>query len=477
MARWSRFSSSTSNDPSAGGGMITQLASPSVCVVDDEQPDYEAILRALNELYVSCVHILGNDIDKLPPQPFRRVQLVFLDLHLTSSVGKNAASHTANVFTRIVSPETAPIVVVIWSKYAQDRVADENVPAEDQETEAQLFMRTLLESEPRYKGRLIFIEMSKPQHDARPGGWTETLKAEIDRVLRDQVAVEALWSWDSMVRDASMKVSEELTAIAATSAERLNIELKEGLKDAMQRLTKAQAESDLSAETAPGHLVTVLTQLLMDQLDHMDHSAISAHGTWLAADPANAAADGFAARMNGLLLTAAVSPATVPFFPGTVYRITDEAKFAAVFGRDVPSLLAVCTNLKATQAEKWAAWNRDARPVLLEISPACDVAQNKRVSALLVAGVIVPAALAKSRERSRDAFVQLPLLSLRWNAPDFVEQDAALIFCHRYRITTPPGSAPDWIEPWFRLRVMPAMAISAAHAGNAARIGYFWMQD
>jgi hypothetical protein len=457
--------------------MITQLASPSVCVVDDEQRDYEPIIKALNELYVSCVHILGNDIDKLPPQPFKRVQLVFLDLHLTSSVGKTAASHTANVFRRIVSPETAPIVVVIWSKYARDRVADETVPIEDQETEAELFKRTLLEFEPRYKGRLIFIEMPKPRQDARPGDWTAALKAEINRVLRDQVAVEVLWSWDSMVRDASMKVSEELTAIAATSAERLTIELKEGLKDAMQRLTKAQAESDLSAATAPGHLVTVLTQLLLDQLDHMDGSEISAHGAWLASEPANPVADGFAARMNGLLLTAAVSSSTVPFFPGTVYRIKDRAKFASAFGRDVSSLLTICTKLRATQTEKLATWNGDARPVLLEISPACDVAQNKRVSALLVAGVIVPAALAESRERSGDALIHLPVLHLRWSAPDFAEQGAALIFCHRYRITTPPGSMPDWIEPWFRLREMPTVAIGAAHAGNAARIGYVLMQD
>lgn len=451
--------------------MITQLASPSVCVVDDEWEEYEPILDALNQLYVSCVHIKGDDIDSLPPQPFRRVQLVFLDLHLTSSVGKNAASHTANVFTRIVSPETAPIIVVIWSKYAQDQVTEEDVPATDQETEAELFKRTLLEAEPRYKGRVIFIDMAKPKRDARPEDWAEVLRAEIKRVLDDQVAVEMLWSWGSMVRDASMKVSEELTAIAATSADQLGIELRDGLKDAMQRLAKAQGESDLSSNTAPGHLVTVLTQLLMDQLDHMDGGILSMHGSWLAGEPAKAKMEDFKACINGFLLTEAVSPSTAPFFPGTVYRVKDTGKFATAFGQDVSSLLKVCTKLRPLQ-KLWPNWNRDARPVLLEVSPACDVAQNKRVSALLVAGVIVPAALAHERERSGDALIHLPVLSLRWPAPDFPKQDAALIFCHRYRITTPPASIPDWIEPWFRLREMPTVAIGTAHAGNVARVGY-----
>ncbi len=100
--------------------MIAQIASPSVCVIDDEPDDYNSILNALNELYISAVWIQGTSLEQLPPKPFTRLQLVFLDLHLTNSLGKDAASHTANVFRNVVSADTAPIVVVIWSKYADD---------------------------------------------------------------------------------------------------------------------------------------------------------------------------------------------------------------------------------------------------------------------------------------------------------------------------------------------------------------------
>ncbi len=444
--------------------MISLLASPSVCVVDDEEADYKPILAALNSLYVSSVHILGNDFDSLPTRPFKRLQLVFLDLHLNNSIGKTAASHTANVFTRIVSADTAPIVVVIWSKYAHDR-------EEGEETEAELFKRTLLEAEPMFKGKLIFVEMPKPMPDDRPHDWTSALRAEVENALTGQNAVDVLWTWDSMVRDASMGVGEGLTAIAAASADQSGIKLIDALKDTMQRLAKAQGEGDFSAATAPGHLLAVLTQLLMDHLEHSSIEPLSTHGGWLSAQPQNAPAVGFAPRMNGLLLTAAASSASAPLIPGTVYRLKDAVQFGDVFGRDLLALQALCSKIKPTQ-EKWPDWVKEARPVLVEISPACDVAQNIRVSSVLIAGLIVPSSMAKDRKSSGDSFGLLPLLHLRWAAPNFPEQDAALIFCHRYKIAGPVEWLQQWIEPWFRLREMPTAALRAAHAGHSARIGY-----
>ncbi len=449
--------------------MINELASPSVCVVDDDPTEFRPILAALNGLYVSCIHIPGNEISALPARPFRRLQLVFLDLHLNNSVGKNAASHTANVFRKLVSTETAPIVVVIWSKYAQ-------VQEEGDETAAELFKTTLFGAEPSYKGKVIFVEMPKPMPDARPEEWTVTLRAEIEKALAGQAAVEILWTWNSMVRDACMGVSEGLRAIAAVSADKSGTKLTDSLKDAIQRLAKAQGEGDLSAATAPGHLVTVLAQLLMDQLDNFDANTLAAHGTWLATEPPKAAPAGFAALMNGLLLTAAASPGSAPLIPGTVYRFKDVAKFVDLFGGDLPALLAICTSLKPTQP-KWQDWQKEARPILIEISPACDVAQNNRVNTLLIGGLIVPASLSGNRKATGDSFGIIPVLNLRWSAPDFPAQDAALIFCYRYKVAGPIDALPEWIEPWFRLREMPTASLRAAHSGHAARIGYTLIQE
>jgi hypothetical protein len=133
--------------------MLSALASPSVCVIDDEEEDYLPVLSVLNSNFVSTVHLLGT-IDGLPPKPFEELKLVFLDLHLSGSIGKDAASYTADIFRKVVSAQTAPIIVVIWSKYAGDKIDVSGQPAEDQETEAELFKRTLLGAERIYEGRL-----------------------------------------------------------------------------------------------------------------------------------------------------------------------------------------------------------------------------------------------------------------------------------------------------------------------------------
>ncbi len=448
----------------------------SVCVIDEDEQDYRPILDALNGLYVSCVHILGNDIDKLPLQPFRRLRLVFLDLHLTAAVGKGAASHTANVFLRVVARDTAPIVVVIWSKYAHDRVVDPDVPPEDQDTEAELFKRTLLQAEPQYNGRVIFVEMEKPKRDARPEDWTEALKGEIESVLSDQSAIEVLWIWDSLVKNASAAVGEELTSLAAESA----AELKDGLKETMQRLTRAQGESDLSPGRAPDHLVAVLGELLTDQLEHMEGlDALSRHGAWLNQKPAAAPSNVFAALMNGILMTAGPSEGTTPFAPGTLYRLQNTLgsvlgisdPFHLTFGRELASLVDLCCD-KSPESPKLVEWRNAAKPVFLEVSPVCDVAQGNRVSALLIGGLIVPNALFKFAKSAGESFTRLPIFHLRWPAPDFPEQDAFLVFCHRYKAVISASQLPEWLEPWFRLRELPTASLRNLQAAHAARVGF-----
>jgi hypothetical protein len=451
--------------------MISELASPAVCVVDDEREDYQPILAALNGLYVSSIHILGT-LESLPSQPFNRLRLVFLDLHLTGAIGKNATSYTANVFRKVVSVDTAPVIVVIWSKYASDKVDTADVPPEDQETEAQLFKRTLLEAEPNYVGRLIFVEMDKPKKDARPEDWTDRLKLEINNSLQGQSAVELLWAWDGLVKDGCAKISQDMTSVAQAATAGTSRELKDGLKATMQHLSKAQSAGDFSSATAPKHLLSALTQLLVDQLEHpMGIASIAPHGAWLSEAQPGAVSAEFPGKMNGFLLTSDNSAGAGLYAPGTVFRITDPAKFPTVFGKQVSDLLAICFRRSAI-SPKWQDWQRDARPVLIELSPICDLAQGYRVNSLLVGGVIVPASYKDFAKMDGDAFGGLAKFHLRWPSDGFLAQDVLLLYCHRYKTTLPVGQHADWLAPWFRLRDLPLAAIRNSNAAHGARVGY-----
>ena len=333
-------------------------------------------MRALNRLHVSAIHLTG-EIDALPTTPFKRLRLVFLDLHLSGSVGKDAASNTANVFIRSVSSDTGPIVVVIWSKYANDKVADSSAPPEDQETEAELFKGTLLGAEPKYKGRLIFVEMAKPKQDDRPEDWADLLKAEIEKSLRDQPAVEILWGWESLVEASYSQVTQGLTSIAEAAVADSQFELKDSLKGTLQRLAEAQGEGDFTSATAPSHLLTVLTQLLVDQLEHPEGiTAVAPHGNWLIDKEQGHVGNGFAARMNALLLTSSKAHGPNLYVPGTVYRIKNEPRaFKKAFGKRLSSLIDICCSEKRPKP-KWKDWRKHAYPILIELSPVCDVAQG-----------------------------------------------------------------------------------------------------
>src|ERR1700689_4435773 len=110
--------------------MIPRLQHRSVCVIDDDEKDYKPILAALDRLGLAYEHVRGIEGTRLRRRRFDGIRLIFIDLHLGNHVGKAAASHTANVFKALVPPDTAPLIVVIWSKYADDPVGGSNLPPE-----------------------------------------------------------------------------------------------------------------------------------------------------------------------------------------------------------------------------------------------------------------------------------------------------------------------------------------------------------
>ena len=450
--------------------MIDELAQPSVCVVDNEEQDYRPLLSALNDLHIGCVHFKGDNADELPTAPWSSVRLVFQDLHLTADTGKNAASHTANVFRRLVSTDTAPVVVVIWSKYAADPVAEGDVLPEEQKSEADMFRETLEAAEPAFAERLIYIEMPKPKQGERPGDWVEQLKGDIATHLEGKESVQTLWQWESMVCAAGVGISRDMTLIAHDAAANNEASLSDGLRSAMQVLAHSQAGETLSTANAPSHLNSALARLLVDHLEHASVDPLRAHGAWLAEKAPGDVLPVVGPRLNALFLTSDFSPDGTPFVPGTVYAVTQPDWFGATFGHDVDGLKLACFSA-SDGSPHWKDWRTQTRPVLVELSPTCDVANNKRYTAILLAGLIVPAALGR-RIHNDDPCWSLPSFRLRWPRDDFPVPDASLVFCSRFQATLGQDVLPTWMEPWFRLRELPTSALRNWRAASASRIGY-----
>ena len=450
--------------------MIGQLSQASVCVVDNEEEDYRPLLSALNDLHIGCVHFKGDNPDELPTAPLSSVRLVFQDLHLTADTGKNAASHAANVFCKLVSTDTAPVVVVIWSKYAADPVAEGDVPPEDQRSEAKLFCETLEAAEPAFAERLIYIEMPKLKPGDRPDDWVARLKRDIAAHLKDRESVEALWQWESMVCAAGVGISSDMTSIAHDATADNEASLSDGLRIAMQVLVGSQAGGTVSPASAPSQLNSALTQLLVDHLEHASVDHLGVHGAWLAAETPGDVLPVVSPRLNALFLTARADPEDTPLLPGTVYAVRQPGQFGATFGNEVDGLKLACFSA-SVESPSWNDWTTQTRPVLVELSPTCDVANNKRYTAILLAGLIVPATLGV-RIHKGDPCWSLPTFGLRWPGDDFAVQDASLVFCSRFQATVGQDSVPTWMAPWFRLRELPTSALRNWRAASASRIGY-----
>jgi len=440
--------------------MLAALASPLVCVIDDEKDDYEPLLAILNECFVGAIHLLGSS-DCVPPEPFKGLRLIFLDLHLTAAIGKTAASHTANFFLKTVATVSAPLIVVIWSKYASDISGEE-------ETESDLFKRTLLIAAPCFKDRLIFVEMEKPKVDDRPQDWRKKLKDQIQTSLRDHQAIEVMWSWNELVMESCAEVCRDMTSQAASAGS--TQALQDNLKDTMRRLADAQSGGYFGPKTAPSHLVALLNQLLVDQLEHPSGIArIAPHGDWLGVKSTSAPPAGFAGKMNGLLLTSELGDGAAIYSPGTVFRIKSAEGFECAFGKKVNELLEEWIG---PAKKNYQDWRKDALPVLIELSPACDVAQSNRISTLLVAGFIAPKSYASKVKISSEAFGKILNFYLRWPVEGMQAQEIVLGYCNRYKTTLPAASLAAWLAPWFRLRELPTASIRNSNAAHAARVGF-----
>lgn len=453
--------------------MIPRLASPSVCVIDDEVADYQPILDALMKLGIACVHVRGDSASPLPPQPFKGLRIVFTDLHLSNSSGKNVAAHTANVFRHVVSDKTAPVLVVIWSKHRNDPAGEEELPPDDQPTLAEAFKNELLQATPTFESRLIFTEMPKLMPGDRKEDWVENIQADIEKQLANYAACGLLWSWESLVRDATISISEALTSLAEqvfpASGEKQD--LNESLGVVFRHLTKEQGGPACSQETAHEHLTAALAQCLADELENVDGlGSLSTHGPWLSSQDELQKTPPFASQLNALLLTAATKVKTSPFVPGTIYHLSDAPNFEKSFGISSDEFLELYFQhaKKGVSAEEW---KKCAVRVALEISPACDFHQGTRRQALLIAGVLAPVA-ARPNVKSADAIQTFPTFRLRWPLGDDPEQDVVMAFCSRCKLTIPQTELPGWLKPWFRLRELPTASLRNWHSSHASRVGY-----
>jgi hypothetical protein len=303
--------------------------------------------------------------------------------------------------------------------------------------------------------------------------WIEMLKADFQQALKGLEACEVLWCWEALVRDAAVSVTEELTTLAVANSPLDANQFAPDLKLMLRLLAKEQGGPDCTSATAPRHLAAVLAQSVADTLEHSDGlDALAHHGEWIANAGGLPQENAFSSKLNGVLLTSAAIQGGRAFIPGIVYRVTDPTKFKDLLG-ELPRDLQRACYTKPDHGAIWTReeWEHQTVPVFVEISPVCDFHQGTRRQALLMAGVIGPAA-GRVHVRTGEGHHSLPTIFLRWPSQGFPKQDIFSVFCCRYKVTLQHRQEPSWFAPWFRLRELPTASLRNWHASHSARVGY-----
>lgn len=448
--------------------MINLLATPSVCVIDDEPSEYQHILSALNQLHIGCIHIKGDTTEGLPDRPFDGLRLVFTDLYLSSATtGKNMASHTANVFQRIVSPESAPLVVVIWSKHIEEK-ASEGIDAD--KTESDLFVEAIYEANSAYKGRLIIVKMPKPTSTDK-GEWMQGLKDQLNDALNGMSGTHALWVWESLVRRATVQVGAILTsAINSIGDSGRGGEIDKGLRSTLRKLILAQSgEMKVLPNADPRHLYVALTQLLSDKMENSQaHSSLDIEPLLRVEGDDTAISEAEKNQINGAFLSSEAY-AGIPYPHGTIYRLEKYEVFEGLFGAD--SLKFLSDMYKKGNPFDNQEWLKNVEIILVEISPACDIAQGKRRNAILMAGLLMRGEHHKKLEKSA-SICSLPKFQLRWGSNSELPEDIVLGFCSLYKSTVNASKEHPSLTPWFRLREAPTSHLRNWYSSHSSRIGF-----
>lgn len=463
--------------------MIARVSSPSVCVVDDEEEEFRTILDVLARLGLPAVHFRGDDLDGLPPKgkPLAGLRLVFTDLNINNASHKMALGYTVQVFHRIVSGEHGPVFAVVWSKHAE-----ETDPA-DGKSNGQKFEEMLFSTHPEYRGRIFLQTMPKPTGLKHNADSVDQFEKEVITLLDRWPAFDLLLRWESTLQAATLKATEGLLKLAktelsldkATSA----TELANKMEVIFKSLVKSQAVTGQQVSNPTSLLATTLATLVSDQLEHSPElTGLNAHDSWLGINLPKTPSH--QCDINGMLLIGTI-PVNSSFTPGTVYRVNDQAAFEAAFGGSSKSLVADCFDRQKDDNAKsnYERWKTVAQPIVVELSPECDVQQGHRKTVFLIGGVIVPASEGNFGRRA-DAWMRLPpmMIDEELGTSEVIPSECGiqidgrcvnLVFCTRYKAALRvKDGEPAWLKPLFRLRDLPTASIRNWAAGHSSRVGY-----
>ena len=462
-----------------------------VVVIDDTPEEAQPVIEALGKLGAGCIYLRGNKLEDLPEKPIPGVRLVVLDMRLDAGLGDQEVMTTATVFSRVVSAEEGPLVVLLWTKHEED--VDE-------------FRTALFNTNEKFRSMLLIGNLEKPlkmsDQDAQ-----RTVK-KLQKLAKQWAPMNVVWHWEQLAHDAasattvlvSEQVTDSVTIDAADSDEARRRKWLARLTAVLRALAMAAGGHAGTAKSAHEDLLETFLALHGDRMEHALSESEKADLAGLFSEAPAAISAKHAAKLNSMLLLAGPTGEPGELRPGNAYFRKAGAVRNVLYKRtgfNARQLAKeVLKNLPAddtykqrardatpakdapkTAAHKAAARLRNARatelyemclPMLVELSPPCDFSQNKRCVVRFAGGLLVPVELEKVVSGATESLrvirhrIQIPGRAGDWFA----------VFSGRHHYAIAISKALKVTRPQFRFRSQFMGDIRNWYAAQSARLGY-----
>lgn len=464
---------------------MNYLKTSRVVVIDDLPDEALPVIEAFGRVGIGCLYLRGERLEDLPKEPLRGVRLVVLDMRLGTIGGtKQTASMTANVFSRTISADEGPLIVLLWTKHRED------IPA---------FKTALFNIEPKFRTTLLITDLEKPV--TITPGTLRKITGKLNALARNWAPISLLWVWEQLAHDAATATT---AIIAEQVANNANLGAEDGeevrkdkwllsLKRLLRTLAEAAGGRDAGVQSARSDLLETLIALNDDRLE-LSSAAANIQSLKVIFDQPCGVTRAQAAPLNGVVMIGSPAQRPQELRPGNVYTLGRNHGTFRPCRIDVRQLMAeVLVNFERDAAfkghhdlvtkhkedPKQAGPHKQAREkrrrelfdqckaVVAEITPTCDFAQRSRQLVRLAGGVLVPEALDRlvpSVKESLRTFelIAIPGLEGLWKP----------VFSGRFFYTMPDPRRSLTRRPTFRLRPGVLADLRNWYASQSARPGY-----
>jgi len=418
-----------------------------VIVIDDKLED-EA-LPLINVLSKNCVpftYFSGLNHKELPEKPLINTRLVFLDIVLGTEGQpvKNKISKVISILTKIINPSNGPYIIIAWTKHTED--IDPLKKALGKKRISPVFLLDLEKNVYMKTGESGFLDNA-----------IELIEEKLKEKLKQAGAFHLFFLWENLVHKSAGDVVRDFSSVyepISTWNDKLKI---------FHKLAEAYAGRKLSGVSLDELIKNSLLGFNGLFIDSLENEVRSTKCPESIQEIKEGKLDKkLIAKINSKFLL--IRNEKIDYCqPGNIYELRSNKyglKMKELFrNNDIDNYRNKEELLKKTKY------------ILLEISPACDYAQNKLRSNRLLPGVMWPEEFSYEKKGSKEELLikaaeyicTTPVISFKNN-------EYRLVFDFRYFTASPIKSSSR--KSTIRVRHQLLVDIQNKLSNHIARPGF-----